>query len=120
MANEKNQSKVTTLDSLETDVAVIEAPKVAAIPVEGRNLSGEMVSVTIYPGEGELGKEAVFLGHNEFAYQIPRGTPVKLPKEVAQVLNDAVTVSYKAVKAGNETIYEEVKTPRFAFSIQPA
>ena len=88
-----SNSTVTTLDdaSKQPDAPV----KKAATVVKGANaspeLSGKRVTVTINAAEGDGGNDAIFVGHNGFAYQIPRGVPVDLPVEVLQILKDAKT-----------------------------
>ena len=80
-------------------------------------LSGDKVTITIHASEGEFGHEAVPVGHNNVVYQIPRGKAWVVPKEVAQIVADAVVTSYKPAAGGQNT---EMVTPRFAFSITPA
>jgi len=86
-------STVTTLDDASKPPA--SAAKREAIVVRGANaspdLSGKRVTVTINAAEGDGGNDPVFVGHNGFGYQIPRGVPVDLPVEVLQILKDAKT-----------------------------
>jgi hypothetical protein len=93
-----NESSVTTID---------DAPKHVDIPAavvlrgsdEGDNLSGERVELTIHPGEGENGRDPVFIGLNGTGYQIPRGIPVNVPAELVGILNDAKPLIYEAAGA---------------------
>ena len=47
-------------------------------------------------------------------YQVPRGKAWRVPKEVAQVLADAVVASYQHDGQGGIV---EINTPRYAYSI---
>lgn len=110
-----SKSKVTTLDDPKP-AAVNAAIDATEIQADGRDaeLSGETVMLTIFPSADELGQEAVFLGHNSYAYQIPRGKPFRVPREVAQVVADAVVDTFKP---GADGQLVKVSTPRYAFSI---
>jgi hypothetical protein len=108
----KSQSQVTTLD---------DAPKVT-IPVEvtmpgnangNPDFSGKMEVITIHSSDGEAGGDAVFLGHNGYAYQIPRDKPFPVPAEVAQILRDAKVSTYVTGEGG---VVTERHRPRYAFS----
>lgn len=115
----KPNSQVTTLDDQvapNTDPAPAE--QVDSIKGENHdeNLSGEMVTLTIHMSNEEGGREAVPIGHNGYMYQIPRGKPWRVPKEVAQIIVDAVTTHYLPTKDGG--VIEE-QSPRFAYSIAP-
>lgn len=115
----KSNSQVSTLD----DEVVTPAAAVAdaAVKIVGENddgnLSGKFELVTIHSSNDDGGTDAVFVGHNGYAYQIPRNAPFKVPTEVVQILRDAVTISYKPGAGGAVT---ERSTPRYAFSSVPA
>lgn len=113
----KSDSKITTLD----DQADVPSAKVISADIDaikGENfdaqMSGDTRMLTIHVSNEEGGHDAVFLGHNGFAYQIPRGKPWKVPAEVAQIIADSVMTSYKPGPGGSSI---ETKTPRFAYSI---
>ncbi len=116
----KTESKITTLD----DAPAPQSSKLVtaeADSIKGENhdaaLSGDMVTLTIHNSSEDGGKDAVFIGHNGYAYQIPRNKPWKVPREVAQVVADAVTTSY-APGPGGSVIQSEA--PRHAYSIAAA
>lgn len=119
MANPKTNSQVSTLDD---EVAVATAPAtVVAGMLNGANhdsaLSGKMEIITIYSSRDDGGTDAVPVGINGYAYQIPRDKPFKIPTEVAQILRDAVGVTYVPGPGGTNT---ERQQPRFAFTSAPA
>lgn len=117
---ESTDSQITTLDD------PIEAPKPAAKKtakskaadanrLTGANmdaeLSGKMVMLTIHPTSNPGGRKAMFVGLNGYAYQIPRGTPWKVPAEVADVVANAITTTYEGGAV--------VENPREPFTIVP-
>ena len=77
-------------------------------------LGGETVLLTIHASSDEGGRNAVDLMHNGYLYQVPRGKAWRVPKEVAQVLADAVVASYQHDGQGGIV---EINTPRYAYSI---
>jgi hypothetical protein len=114
----KANSQVATLDD-DTPVAAAEAKASEAPIVVGKNhdssLSGERRTVTIHPTDSDGGSDAVFVSHNGYAYQIPRGTPQSLPVEVLQIIKDAKTTIYQAMPGGQ---VGERTVQRFAFSVE--
>lgn len=115
----KANSQVTTLDD-QAPVDTAAPAATVADEVKGENhdvnLSGDMVTLTIHVSSDEGGREAVPIGHNGYMYQVPRGKPFRVPKEVAQIISDAVTTHYIPTKEGGVT---EEQSPRFAYSITP-
>lgn len=111
----KINSQVSTLEDEPVSAAVAED---ATKPlVLGSDLSGKMEILTIHSSNEDGGGDAVFVGLNGYPYQIPRDTPCKVPTEVAQILRDAVTTTYKP---GPNGIVTPRSNPRFAFSSQSA
>lgn len=113
----KTSSQVTTLDSKPTAKASTDAAP-AAIEVKGSShdaaLSGERITITVHPGNDQLGSEAVFVSVNGYAYQIPRGVPCSVPVEVAEVLDNAQVTHYQAALAGGVT---ERVANRFQYNV---
>lgn len=120
MANTaKNQSQVTTLDNNPTPTTDAPADaKPAVAEVKGANhddqMSGERRLITIHPTEGEGGADAVFVGHNGYAYQIPRGTPQLVPVEVIEIIRNAKTTTYQSGKDG----VTERTVQRYAYTLE--
>lgn len=116
MATIKPSSQVTTLD--ESPAASAPAAVADAGTIKGenhdRNLSGDHVNLTIHVSGEEGGQDAVFIGHNGYGYQVPRGKPWRVPREVAQIISDAVVTVYKPRADGSVS---ESQVPRFAYSI---
>jgi len=79
--------------------------------------AGDKEYITIHSGGEDGGTDAVFVGLNGYAYQIPRDKPFLVPKEVTQILRDAVFTSYKAGPGGAVT---ERTMPRYVFTTQAA
>lgn len=112
-------SEITSIDDAPTATAATpktKAPKAEVIKANGSDAasSGKLKTVTIHAAEGDEGGRPVFLSINGYAYQIPRGKPVRVPDEVVEVLQNAVVSTYK-VKGGGEV--EELLVPRYAFSV---
>lgn len=78
---------------------------------------GDKEYITIHSSGEDGGTDAVFVGLDGYAYQIPRDKPFLVPKGVSQILRDAVTTSYKAGPGGAVT---ERTTPRYVFTTQAA
>src|SRR6266550_1033338 len=96
----KNDSKVTTLDDEPTapagaNTGVDSAAQAAAdgVKILGKNhdtdLSGERKTITIHQTDTDGGQDAVAIGLNGYAYQIPRGIPVSIPVEVLEILKNS-------------------------------
>ena len=111
----KSNSQISTL---EDDTVAAQAPEAAVIKGENFDdqLEGQFEMITIHSGNDEAGSDAVAVGLNGYVYQIPRDKPFKVPAEVAQILRDAVTTSYKPDGKGGNV---ERHTPRYAFSATP-
>jgi hypothetical protein len=105
----KASSQISTLDEAPSAPAT---PMASTVEIPSEGFSGSMEIVTIHSGQEDGGDNDVFIGHNNFGRLIKRNAPVKIPTEVAQVLRDAVYVTYKDGA--------EHKKPRFALTCQPA
>lgn len=77
--------------------------------------SGKYELLTIYSGSEADGQDAVFVGLNGYAYQIPRNKPHLVPVEVVNVLRESITTSFSNV-AGVQVASSR---PRYAFSAVP-
>lgn len=76
--------------------------------------TGEKVRVIIAEGEGDAGKEAVFVGLNDYAAQIPRNQEVQIPREVFDACIAGAKIRVRTrVKDG----IEERDVPRFAYAM---
>lgn len=120
--NAGKNNQVTTLDDEPQDAVENVVVKTAAgAVVAGANyddsLSGEREILTIHSTGQEGEKNWVFLSHNGFAYQVPRGKACNVPAEVAQILRDAVTRTFHRNDAG---AIEPRDSYRFPFSASPA
>ena len=113
------KTSTTKSTSLDDDEVNDGAAALAATPSPVGNdteLSGKREVVTIHIGQDDAGSDAVFLGHNGYAYHVPRNQPVNLPTEVVQILRDATQTLYKYV--GKALVENTV--PRYSFSSQAA
>ena len=112
-AKARPSSSATTIDDDEPD----DAPRVPKIAVtdHGDNMAGGKVELTLHAGEGDIGRQAVFLGINGHGFNIPRSTPVEVPEEVVQILDNATMTVYEQV--GQKMHEREVK--RFSYNIRP-
>lgn len=109
----------TSITSIDDEPAVVLSKKAEHVAVtdHGDNMSGERYEVTIQAGEGDAGKQAVFLAINGHGLNIPRGVPVNVPAEVVEILDNATMTIYEAA-AGGKMVEREVK--RFSYSAKPA
>lgn len=110
-----NESTVTTID----DAPQHAEPQPATVlrgADEGDNLSGERIELTILPGEGENGRDPVFIGLNGTGYQIPRGLAVNVPAELLEILNNAKPMVYES--SGGTARAREVQ--RYSYHSRPA
>ena len=108
------KSQISTLEDGAqeiTQAAKSDIPRARA--VDGG--SGKYELLTIYAGTEADGQDAVFVGLNGYAYQIPRNKPHLVPIEVVNVLRESVTRSYAAVN-GAQVASDR---PRYAFSAVP-
>ena len=113
-----SESEVTTLEDAvpakRQSKAAKEAPdKIIAGSNHDAQLSGESVTLTIHISGEDGGADAVSIGLNGYAFQIPRGVPCRVPAEVARVIEQAVVEEYK--QNGSEVA--RIERPRFAYSI---
>lgn len=109
-------SSVTTIDDEPAKVEIKKALDIA-VTDNADAMTGERVEVNIQPGEGEVGKQAVFLSINGHPMNIPRGIPVNLPIEAVEILDNATQVVYEHDKASGKMLEREVK--RFAYTVRP-
>lgn len=114
----KSNSTVTTLDNETPETQANEVAAEASEGLQGANydaqLSGKKVTLTIFPGEGEAGHDAVQIGHNGFMWLMPRGKPERVPEEVAMVIRDAKVTTYHTAADGKSI---ERESPRYAYQI---
>jgi hypothetical protein len=108
----------TSITTIDDAPKTIEPVAVAQLQVnnDGDVLSGERVELTIHQGEGDSGRDPVFIGLNGTGYQVPRDTPVEVPVELLQILENAVQIVYEA--NGNTSRARQVK--RFSYNARPA
>lgn len=107
----------TTITSIDDVVETIDQPKVETLAItdHGDHFSGERMELTIHSDQGEAGRQAVFVGINGVGFNIPRDTPVDVPIEVIQQLDNAVQVVYEGIEGGG-TREREVK--RFSTTVR--
>jgi hypothetical protein len=116
-----SDSKVTTLDDAAAlaDATVAAKAKTPVAKAKGANhdsaLSGDKQILTIHQTNDDGGSEDVFVGINGYGYQIKRGEPVEVPKEVVQVIANAKQELMTFGKGGNVI---SRTTPRFPYSVQ--
>ncbi len=118
-----SESQITTLE--DKTLPKKSADKAVATPeaavIKGANhdseLSGKFEMLTVFSTSEDGGSNAVPVGINGYAYQIPRDKPFKVPTEVAQILREAITTVYKAGPGGAVT---ESNRPRYSFTTAPA
>jgi hypothetical protein len=110
-------SQVTTLESTKPQAQSKPAAGVrGAIKTNGHDvaLSGRKARITIHPADGEGGHDAVFLGLNGYAYQVPRGEPQDVPVELLEVLEHAIS---EKVSQGKDMQTTLSRAPRFAYTV---
>ncbi|NCP39675.1 MAG: hypothetical protein GW848_04115 [Rhodoferax sp.] len=109
------KSQISTLeDSAQPNSAAEDTANVQrARALEGG--TGKYELLTIYSGSEADGQEAVFIGLNGYAYQIPRNKPYLVPEEVVDILRNSVTTAYANV-GGKQVATDR---PRYAFSAVP-
>jgi hypothetical protein len=112
-AKPRQDSSVTTLDDepdeLDTDKPRAETLRVAD---HGNHMSGDKMELTLHAGEGDIGRQAVFLSINGHGFNIPRSIPVIVPEEVIEILDNATMTVYERV--GDKMVPRDVK--RFAYN----
>lgn len=109
-----NDTSITTIDDAPKHIEPVAVSQLKANN-DGDVLSGERVELTINQGEGDQGREPVFIGLNGTGYQVPRDTPVEVPVELLHILENAVQTVYEA--NGNTTRARQVK--RFSYNARP-
>lgn len=109
----RQESVTSTID----DDEATDTPRVTKIAVtdHGDNMAGGKVELTLHAGEGDIGRQAVFLGINGHGFNIPRSTPVEVPEEVIEILDNATMTVYEQV--GPDMHEREVK--RFSYTVRP-
>jgi len=108
------KSQISTLeDDVQETLVEEKANTPRARAVDGG--SGKYELLTIYSGTEADGQDAVFIGLEGYAYQIPRNKPYLVPVEVVNILRESVIRSYSNVNG------QQVATdrPRYAFSAIP-
>ena len=88
----------------------------AAVKANGHDvaLSGKKARITIHPSDSDGGQDAVFLGLNGYAYQVPRGEPVVVPVELLEVLENAITEKLVQNSMSDTSI---TRAPRYAYAV---
>lgn len=106
-----SDTSITTIDDAPKHV---EPPAAVVLhgADEGDRLSGKRVELTIHPGEGENGRDPVYVGLNGTGYQIPRGIPVSVPVELVEILENAKPIVYESMAGATRA--REVN--RFSFN----
>ena len=77
--------------------------------------TNDKVRIIISEQEGDENQGDVILGLNGKFYQIKRGFPVEIPKDLLEVLNHAVITKMTQNMATQEITYKDV--PRFAYQV---
>ena len=112
------ESRVVTIGDEQEQGAALPVNESTAKVIAGANfddqLCGDKVKLEISEGEGDGGKEAVFLQLNGYAYQIPRGVEVIVPVEVLGILNNSKMTVYSTAQGGGQS---EREVKRFNFSV---
>lgn len=105
-----NESQVSTIDD------VVETKKPRKAPEAKAESNGKRQMLTIHSSSDDNGSDAVFVGVNEYAYQIPRDKPFEVPSEVVDVLRNAVTTK---LRPGSNGGVVERTLPRYNFTAVP-
>jgi hypothetical protein len=118
----QGDSQITTLEDEAPAQAAPAQAVVAAIQVAPANktsdLCGRKATIIVQPGNGDDGNDAVFVSLNSYAWQIPRSTPVEVPVEVLEILQNAKQTTY--FKQGKELVSRDVYRHNFqVVSIDP-
>lgn len=92
----KSDTSITTIDDAP---AIADSTAADTLKMIGgvAGLSGQVLEVEIHQGEGEGGKERVFVGLNGHGYKIPRSIKVIVPVEVIEILENAMMTVYESV-----------------------
>lgn len=108
-------TSVTTIDDAPQATAAPRA-KTIAVADAGDNMTGDKLELTIHAGEGELGRQAVFLSINGHGFNIPRGIPCVVPSEVVDILDNAKQIIYEPGENGK---MHEREVNRFSYNARP-
>lgn len=88
----------------------------------GENLNAvKRVRLTLHSDGTPTGGQPQFVGVNGYGYTIPRDTPVDVPEEVVEALNNAKMAYLEdtgETGGDGEKIYREREVGRFAFSVE--
>ena len=114
MSKAKDTTIITSIDDPQ-DEALVQSEAAPAIAISDTLsvFSGERAELTINSGEGEVGKQAVFLGINGHGFNIPRDKTVNVPKEVVDQLDNCTMTIYESTTGGAT---QERIVKRFAYS----
>ncbi len=108
-SKEKNESNV-----IEIEATPREVEETKAILQENKD---DKVRIIISEQEGDENQGDVVLGLNGKFYQIKRGFPVEIPKDLLEVLNHAIITKMSQNMETQEITYKDV--PRFAYQVLP-
>lgn len=113
----KSDSASTSIED-EPEIVVTEARQATTIAVSDHAdaFTGDKVELTINSGDGEVNRQAVFLGINGHSLNIPRDTPVIVAQEVLDQLKNCKMTVYESIDGG-KMIEREVQ--RFSFTATP-
>lgn len=110
-----NADTVATLDDdvMETisEPAQVVTPGVSA---SNHGFSGEKVRVVINEGEGDAGREAVYVALNEYSAQIPRNQECVIPVEV---FNSCIKAAKVSTLVRTRDGLEDRTVNRFSYSM---
>jgi hypothetical protein len=113
-ATKQDNATVTTIDDVPEAAPEVKAKEVEVID-QGGHFGGDKVELIVHAGEGEIGKQAVFVGINGHGFNVPRDVKVLVPREVADQLENCMQTVYESTESGG-TREREVR--RFALSIR--
>lgn len=114
----KKDTNVTTLDDEPARLEPAAPVQKIAVTDNGDHFAGEKVELTLHSDEGEIGRQAVFLGINGHGFNIPRDVPVEVPFEVIEVLNNSMMATYEPVPGGGGKMMER-HVKRFSYNYKP-
>lgn len=113
-----NNSNVTTLEQPTTGKTAaaktaVEGGVLKPVGAGSGVFSGKRSKINIAMSKEDGGKDAVFVSVEGVAFQIPRGKTWDVPREVADVLDNAVEFTYDRDGDGNTS---RTESPRYAVS----
>lgn len=113
-----SNSNVTTLEAKPAKAPpATKELKPAVNGAKQEDFSGQKMQLTIAAGKGDGEREAVFVSHAGVPFQIPRGKPWIVPKEVVNVLENAQETTYTRDDKTGDII--TTQSPRFTFAAVP-